>query len=192
MASLTATPASVMNGSVTAGPAWTNPGNAATDNDSYASVFIDMAETSEVLEATNFDFSAVPVGATIDGLAATVRGFVETGASGAALLNDAAFYRATGTAWHLATTDFTGGLPETEEARAAGGATDLAGTTWTRADVTDSGFGVRFTVVSGGLDPATVRVDSVTVTVYFTPAGGTAVANKVVAVGQAVRRAATH
>lgn len=189
MASITASPASVVQGSAPSGPGWSNPGNATTNNDSFAVVVIDAELSTQYLEATNFDFSSIPVGATIDGILTTVYGKVADGVGG---LGEAAYYRAGGGDWFNLTDDFTVGFTASETAITAGWPTELAGQVWTRSDILDSSFGVRFWATSNGVDTAIVSVDSISLTVYFTPSGGTAVANKTVGVFQAINRASTY
>lgn len=190
MASLAASPGSVVNGDTGIGPGWTNPGNATADDGSYATVTLDMGEFSETLDATNFDFSAIPNTATVDGLAVKVRAFRVGDECG---FDGCKFYKATGTTWHTATNDFSVNIGLTEGSHTAGGATELCGTTWSvSADIKDSGFGVRFSAVALDALPATISVDYVEVTVYYTPAGGTAVQNKVASFSQAIHRASSY
>lgn len=190
MASLAAQPNSVVNGDSGVGPNWSNPGNAVHNDDTFATVTLDMAETSEKLVATNFDFSSIANGSTVDGLEVRVMALKSGDECG---LDACQFYRATGTTWHSATTDFSGVLGDTESANYAGGSTELCGTTWSVAsDIKDSGFGVRFSAVALDALPTTASVDAVIVTVYYTPAGGTAVQNKVVSAATAIHRASSY
>ena len=50
-----------------------------------------------------------------------------------------------------------------------GSSTDLWGTTWTAADVNDVDFGLRFVAKNVAAATSTASVDSITITVYYTP-----------------------
>ena len=50
-----------------------------------------------------------------------------------------------------------------------GSSTDLWGTTWTAADVNDVDFGLRFVAKNVAAATSTASIDSITITVYYTP-----------------------
>lgn len=66
MPQVTVYPSSVV--STGAGIAWTNPGNAAASDNSYATFNAGPGDISTTLRATGFDFSAIPDGATLVGV----------------------------------------------------------------------------------------------------------------------------
>ncbi len=121
--------------------AWTNPGNAATDDGSYAtSVNSSGDETTHYLKATNFGFS-IPSSTTIDGIVVEVdrKGSFAAGGNnckdstvslvkaGAVAGNN----KATATNW-----------PTDEEYATYGASNDVWGLSWTYNDINASNFGM--------------------------------------------------
>lgn len=150
--------------------AWTNPGNATTDNGSAATVSASLFGTtsSQGLKATGFGFS-IPTGATIDGIVVEWKR-QETGSSGVITDTDSRIVKggtigstnkSSGTAW-----------PTSAAYQSYGGASDLWGQTWTPADINSSGFGAALaaSVESGAFGAVTASVDACRITVYYTPA----------------------
>lgn len=150
--------------------AWTNPGNVAASDNTYATLTCTagtLAETTHYIKATNFGF-AVPSGATINGITVSierkaslsevskyfkdstvslVKGGTVSGANKAA----------TATAW-----------PTSDAVATYGGAADLWTLTLTDSDVNTSTFGVvlsclmrdRFgSGVTGSVDLITITID---------------------------------
>jgi hypothetical protein len=150
--------------------AWANPGNITANDGNYATATLTNA-VSHYLKATSFGF-AIPTSATINGIAVTVRrntanslvfdssvrllkAGVLTGNEGSSRAN-----------WPIGTSD-----------PAYGAASDLWGATWTPADINGATFGVEFAALTGiGAGTVVANVDSIQVTVYYTPAGNTLVA----------------
>jgi MSHA biogenesis protein MshQ len=166
-------------GSVTSGPtscsnltgvgsvAWSTPANAAANDGAYATATLLLGATSNYLNCTGYNFSAVPVGATITGITVTVdrNASLLSGARDAFvyLIKDVAGAGVIQTAFNGATaTNYT----TTDVAKAHGGVNNLWGTTWTDTDVKAANFGVAFaaTVTLGG----TVNVDHLQVQVHYT------------------------
>lgn len=140
---------------------WTNPGNAATSNDVYATCGPGSMQKSDFLDATNFGFS-IPATATIVGIK------VEYEAK-AALANRAYYSKvqlivaggATGT--NLGDNSY---IPVTEAYKEFGGATTMWGLSLTPAQVNAINFGVRLQFRTETLS-TTVSVDHVRITVYY-------------------------
>ena len=150
--------------------AWTNPGNAATSNGSYATC-ADPGEilSTDSLRATNFSF-AIPSDATIDGVVAEVEKkasldtalnfFVDSGVflivGGAPVGNDKSI------AGHWTTSDAYS---------VHGGAADMWGTTLTPAQVNASNFGFQIKALETSITlPVTASIDHMRITVYYTEA----------------------
>lgn len=150
--------------------AWSNPGNitTATDSANASANNITKSGTSQYLHATNFDFSSIPVGATIDGIdvlrregssTANVQDHTVQLIVGGTRSGD---NKATGTTWTTSASTET-----------FGGASDLWGLSLSRADVVASNFGVaiRATNISGSAQP-TARIYYVQIKVHYTEAAG--------------------
>ncbi|HCV43174.1 MAG TPA: hypothetical protein DGH68_06795, partial [Bacteroidetes bacterium] len=146
--------------------AWTNPGNALTNNNSYATVTL-ASQTSNYLQTTNYGF-AIPTDATINGIQATIGRFENTTGTGndvrdnvVQLIKAGALvgsnYAVTGTDW-----------PTSETAVNYGGTADLWGATWTPAEVNATNFGVALSANS--TNSRTASVDYMTISVTYTPA----------------------
>lgn len=129
---------------------------------------LDGGDVSGILDIKNFDFSALPVDAVIEGIQLNVRRYKQTGNNRAEIRD-------------LQVRLLKGGSPTSEnkatssnwtgsEVEASYGASqdDSWGTTWTRADVVNANFGVRFqTQAVGGSRDADSYVDNVEVIVYY-------------------------
>lgn len=153
--------------------AWSNPGNAATTNNTYAT-FTDSSAGSNYLKAVNFGF-AVPSGATINGITVEIerKANVSAGGGGGARITDlnvklvkggtvSGSNKASATRWTTSEAYFT-----------YGGAADLWGLTLTDADVNASNFGVVLSVVGNLADGSeTGSVDHIRMTVTYTGGAG--------------------
>lgn len=157
------------------GTGWTSPANAATTNAVYATESVVSLGCSDVLVFSVYGFS-VPSGAIINGVTVSIVGhgsasgldlsssqgcgagtqLTKTAGVGVgSVINDA-------TPWSTIDATFTEGS----------GAT-LWGTTWTSADINGTGFGVLVRIENtNGTLARTANVDSVLVTVTFTPTCG--------------------
>lgn len=160
---------------------WSNPSNAQTDNNSYASFGYvggnpqpTTAEgVSDTLDCRQLD-TLVPLGATINGIEVVLKcynfyydTFYVTDAYVHLLKNGATIVNPTPNTIYE--------WMNVETTRTYGGPTDTWGTTWTVAEVNGAGFGVSLAceiqLLTGGEPPFTPsenRVDQVYVNVYYT------------------------
>ncbi|MBI3298903.1 MAG: hypothetical protein HYZ75_12105 [Elusimicrobia bacterium] len=158
----TAVKTAVDAASVSGGADWTNPANVQGDDGAYA----DFNATSQsYLTIKTFGFS-LPVGATVDGVQVVVNG------QGAGGTNARRRFRAglTKDGANLAGTEMTAltFLQDVDSDITTGGATDLWGTTLTRAEVNSADFGILIRDQNTTAD--LLRFDHATVTVFYTPA----------------------
>jgi len=145
--------------------AWTNPDNAASSNNSYATAVSPSGEqNSNYLKATNFGFS-IPADATINGIVVEVEW--KTSANNYHIDDIARLVKAgTVSGSNLA----SGGspLPTVEAYKTFGSSLNLWGNTLTPSDVNNSGFG--FVLQLRATAPETGYVDHIRITAYYTPA----------------------
>jgi hypothetical protein len=148
--------------------AWINPSYALGANDGqYAS----MVPTSHpgVLTLTGYGF-AVPTSATITGIIVSV--FRYAAASGVCTTQLVQLVKAgSAVGLNMAETNAWGGGASTA---GYGGLTSLWGTTWTPAQINNTGFGVAIQAAGGVYDPGSnefqdidAQVDAVTIAVYY-------------------------
>ncbi len=175
-AAATAGPAAPGTAASVAGPgavAWTNPNDAKTGNDTHAYAGLNN-NGSAYLKLTNFGL-AVPAGSTVNGVSFAV----ERSAPGSGDIRDTSVRivkagtvsgaeRASAVQW-----------PVSDAVAAYGSSSDLWGTTLSVADVNDSGFGIAIAAENVTSYGTFAKVDSVTVTVTYTPSGGGAPVNTV-------------
>ncbi|MBA2278953.1 hypothetical protein H0V99_00740 [Candidatus Saccharibacteria bacterium] len=145
--------------------AWTSPGNAFSDNTTYATRTVD-GTTSNYIKCVNYGFS-VPSSATIVGVIVGVeRSSDSTGNGGS---NDAAMRLVKGgtigTVDRATTTIYTTGDVSEDH----GSTTDLWGVTLSASDVNGSTFGAAFAATKpNAAGPAhTISVDHIRITVYY-------------------------
>lgn len=146
--------------------AWGSPSRALTSNNIYATASLTLNTTSNYLVATNYGF-AIPAGATITGIVATIeRGWATSNVRDnrvRIMLPDGsigATDRASADLWLSADTVVT-----------YGSSTDLWGETWTPAGINDADFGVALSVTNtapADEDACTANVDHFTITIYYT------------------------
>jgi hypothetical protein len=143
------------------GPSWANPGNVTADDGTNATATVTFpAAQSDALKASNFGFD-IPVGATIDGIEVRAQ-LVETG--GTAVYNSVNIGKDDST---LATPkDPAAALDGTPTDYDQGGAADLWGLTWTRAEINSANFQVRVGVDLNASSSA--GCDAIWVKVYYT------------------------
>lgn len=167
-------PGTLVNDNSAGTSAWTNPGNAASSNDSWAdsSVAAGGFSTSQYLKVTNFGFS-IPSGSTINGIILEREGqcsvtglrdntikLVIGGIISGNNKNSATFWSDSGD------TTFTYGT-----------STDLWGLTPSYSDINASDFGAVVRVINTSFKfGSTASVDHVRITVYYT-AGASGPAN---------------
>lgn len=147
---------------------WTNPANAATSNNVYATSAVTSSAASERLHATNFGF-AVPVGATVNGIKVEVERSKTSTAAGISDTLAASKLIKGGTIQgnsKAILTDWTTG----DQYVSYGGPNDLWGLAFTPADINAANFGfaIQASVFSG--TGTTARIDHIRITVFYTPA----------------------
>lgn len=143
--------------------AWTNPGNAASSNNSYAVAACGTADGTEYLLATNFGFE-IPAGATINGVVVEI----EADSAAVGMCDTVALLKSSAPA----SSNYGTGSPPSGDGvyDSFGGVADLWGTTWSVAEINDSGFGVALVYITSEFDAATFSVDHVRITVHYTEA----------------------
>lgn len=156
-------PGTVANDAGLGSTAWTNPGNAATENGVYATCTPGPFDSSQYLKATNFGFASVS--GTVNGITVEVKRFASAGA----LIGTE--YRlvigGTVSGSNLA----EGAWPGTLAYGTFGGVSNLWGLTPTAANILDSGFGFAMRCEdTDGFGEASV--DHIRITVTYTPASG--------------------
>lgn len=153
------------------GLTWTNPGNAVSSNNTYASMAGVTDETIEdYLKATGFGFS-IPDG-TIDGIVVEIDGRAVGGdttacnTSAALVINGLinANYAKPGATWVPDAGESTLTFGTSSDDWDGGVATQL-----TPADINDADFGVAFTANTANA-ATTFEVDHIRITVHYTPA----------------------
>ena len=149
---------------------WSNPGNAQFSDDIYATVSLVGEDISHYLKATNFGFS-IPDGSTINGIAIDVER--KRNIAGGSLTSDQSVRIVKGGV--ITGSDLTNGLslPTTDTYITYGGSSNLWGTTWTVAQINASDFGFVWSGIGEEFETATVSIDHIRITVYYTEAGGT-------------------
>jgi hypothetical protein len=155
---------------------WNNPGNAATDNNSYATIsnaallIGGTQRNSNYLEFKNFGFS-IPEGNEVMGIQVEIRRFC-TDNSGSNWTRDLEI-RLTkgGTIVGDNQANTTSNWPSTETAATYGSQTDLWGITMTKDEINNPDFGVSIAIQSraaGLLLPTVVSyIDQVRIMVYY-------------------------
>jgi hypothetical protein len=149
---------------------WSNPSYITTDDTSYASFFIPVATGfTRGLAGTNYDFSAIPAGSTIDGIECWVGDYYMT--------NSLTTYGWTEGSLILAD-DSDGSVSKHAELNTfstliqsdvMGGASELWSETITRGDVTDVDWGFFVRAFGSRVDPGQyIYVDYLRMKVYYT------------------------
>jgi len=146
--------------------AWTNPDLVYTRGGGEADVSPIGASVTEFLKATGFDFSAIPEGATIDGISAICSCF-QTPTNDSTIKTAQLVIGGTISGTNQAADEViaTGFSPVDIT---IGGALNKWGLTPTRAQVIASNFGVAFAVEVFGF--TSVMIDYIEITVYYTAA----------------------
>jgi hypothetical protein len=168
----TAGPLSAGSGATAGSSVWSNPTNVTASDDARATTTILASGTSGTLTTSSHGFT-IPA-ATIDGIEISI----ERSSTTNNVINDSSIRlakagsavgdnKATATKWPL----------NTDSSATYGGAADLWGTTWSVAEVNDSGFGVVIIAANSDAGASRVaRVDHVTITVTYTEGGSTVAA----------------
>lgn len=146
---------------------WTNPGNAAAQDNTYAVAVWSGFSFSHYLKATNFGFS-IGAAERIFGIKVEVERSAGTG--GGACNDVTARLVKAGTIVGSNYNDVIGWpLSDTDVYQVYGGATDLWGTAWTPAEINASNFGFVFSASGNTSDG---RVDHIRITVFSQEVGG--------------------
>ena len=165
-------PSTIVDAAGVGSRTWSNPGSAASQNDTYASVSGGSSAgpfTSRWLKCTGFGFS-IPGGSTIDGIKVEidrykVEDFGTTSDSALRLVRAGTIESAN----HSSPGDWQDGS-DTNTYDVIGGPADKWGASWSPSDINDSGFGFAMSVTLGKQDVA--YVDHVRMTVTYTAASG--------------------
>lgn len=150
--------------------AWTNPGNASTSNDVWASAAAaGSTVTTHYLLGTAFGF-AIPTTATINGIQVNVERHQGGGSSG---VTDSTVKLVKGGVVSGTNQAVAGVWGNTTDAvRTYGAANDLWGLTLTPSDVNAANFGFAFSVsCASGISDASAFVDQVTISVTYSTVG---------------------
>lgn len=151
--------------------AWTNPGNATTNNASYASAILlttGSQTPSHYLKATNFGF-AIPAAAVISGI--LVEWEKRVSLASATNIDNAVRIVKGGTIGATDKSNAADWSTSTNIYRSYGGAADLWGETWTPADINSPNFGAALSAKNTSTTSRTFFVDACRITVYYyTPA----------------------
>ena len=146
-----------------AGSIWTSPENAALQDAIYTGADLGPDSSTQDLQARNFGFS-IPSTATINGIEFVVRlktdgttkdQSVKFVKAGTAVGTD--FSRGPGVNWPITDTDIT-----------FGGPTQLAGVSWTPADINNTDFGINISALGAAI--GTAYIDYISAKVYYTTA----------------------
>ncbi len=150
-------------------PAWSNPSNATSSNNSYATISLADGQISDFLQATNFGF-AIPSGATISGIKAEVERS-DSGTGGEC--RDLVVRIVKGGVIGSTDRALADPWPSSDAYASYGGSSDLWGETWTRTDINASNFGfaIAARVTSSPFFTPAPRIDHIRMTVYYTTAG---------------------
>lgn len=164
------------NGGTGAGVGWTGPTNIASTNAVYATFSVPGTLTSTSLSTSTLGFS-IPVGATINGIQVDiVRHSSATGSlslSGGSGGTGVSLTKVAGTPVGTPKNDATlWGLGDATTT--LGNAADLWGAAWAPADINSTGFGATLQIDNTNAAARTASIDSILITVTFTPAAATA------------------
>ena len=141
--------------------AWSNPGNAASSNDSYATAVLDLQET-HYLKATNFGF-AIPAGVTIKGIEIAAECSISVGSLTTEITTSKIIKGGVvGSTNNANGTDFT----TTDTYLTMGGSTSLWNESWAYSDLNLSTFGVAISV-GATVGASIAQIDHIRAKVYY-------------------------
>jgi len=145
---------------------WSNATGARLTDTAYASASMLAGATTQYLVALSFG-TALPAGATVDGITVDVDRYSSAGLATA----DYAVRLVKGTQIQTAGDNKAVtalNWPAAKATATYGGPTDKWGSTWTAADINAGGFGVAFAAAyTGQTGSEQARVDSIRVTVHY-------------------------
>ncbi|MCB8963405.1 MAG: HYR domain-containing protein, partial [Bacteroidales bacterium] len=150
--------------------AWSNPNQAISNNNSFATVSLSASgvTTSNYLRVTDYDFS-IPGNATITGITVTIGRRESSTSSGADVQDVQVRLLRNGVLAGDNKANTTQDWPTSETPANYGSSSDLWGTTWTAADINNNNFGVSLVVNSD--NNRTAYVDYIYVAVTYSIAG---------------------
>jgi hypothetical protein len=164
-------PGSLSDNSGTGSSAWSDTGNAASSNNSYASASgLKTTVSSHYLVAEGFGFS-LPSGATVDGIVVEIERYRESGGFAGGVVDNRVRIIRNGT---IGSTDKASGSswPTSDGTATYGSSSDLWGETWSHSDINASNFGVALSAKgTSSLNAGTGYVDHIKVTVHYTESG---------------------
>lgn len=148
--------------------AWANPDRITGQDSLYASANFSSVQQTNYLEASNFDFSSIPAGSTINGIVVTINRF-QSGTYSAitdkviSLILEGSLIGTgkvpPGGSWS----------PIMPTPVSFGGSSDLWGTSVTLANIQDSTFGVVLSINGAGGLTNVGFVDYISMTITYTP-----------------------
>jgi len=141
---------------------WTNPTNAYSQNDEYATIHSGAIYRDQ--DFYNFGFS-IAAGSTIDGITVSIDGYgavVETGYQASLSWDGGTSYTSTkdSSLW---------GTSDSDTYFETGGSSDEWGHTWTVSQMGNTYFRLKLTPIGGGMTGCVVYFDHVRVKVEYTP-----------------------
>lgn len=148
--------------------AWTNPNNALSSNDSYATADLDGNVVSQYLKLTNLGFT-LPTDAVVKGIIVSIERFPtnDTGES----IKDSTIKLVKGGVVSGDNKAIADDWTTTEAYHAYGEVDDLWGLTLAYSDINASDFGVVISAAAGSTsDGGIASIDHVKITVYYTSA----------------------
>ncbi len=160
-------PGSVVSDSSGGSVAWSNPGNAQTADDAWATASTPgIAALSQYLKATNFGFS-IPSNAVIDGV--TVKIERHSGAyAGLGVKDNTVKLVKSGSISGDNQADTDTAWPTTDGIKTYGSESDLWNVALTPADVNAADFGVVLSANHYNPGPLTSYIDHITITINYT------------------------
>jgi uncharacterized repeat protein (TIGR01451 family) len=164
-ATATASPSSCQNTAGVGTQAWTNPGNAVSSNNSYATASVNDNQITNWLECTGYGFS-IPADSTITGITLNV----ERSANNT-LVQDYEVRLIKGGVRGAADRATTTNYTNADVVEAHGSSSDMWATTWTPAEVNAANFGAAFSAFKNGTagGARTVSVDHLQIVIDYTP-----------------------
>ncbi|KKK68280.1 hypothetical protein LCGC14_2945630, partial [marine sediment metagenome] len=162
----TRSPGNVVDDASVGTVAWSNPDNAKTSNDAYATTG-NLNVVSHYLKATNFGFS-IPTGSTINGIIVEIEKWEDISPFGGVKDSEVKVVKSDGTigSTNKADTVTRWPTPDSDTYISSGTNNDLWGEVWTAEDINDIDFGAVLAAVGVPTGPATsyANVDHIQIT----------------------------
>lgn len=144
---------------------WADIANVASADGQMAEASLAVGEISKYLNVSNFGFN-IPLNATIKGILLEI----EKHEISTVIVDEEIKLRKAGVRVGDNKADTVTEWPSMPDQYIShGGSSDLWGTTWTAAQINDSGFGVSVAVENDGGDPGAGHIDHIKITVYYNP-----------------------